>query len=161
MDLEATNIKKIYFKGYNSLFLLEDAIKNLKENGPTDCKITVIGKVSSFGLEKNIEFSKNQDYLKTYWSEVLAYPNNLGSFVNSETGNVFIVGTLASTFLREINGKSLGTIFSGPYAIIKGMGASENQAASFMKMLNAGYYITIFRGSENEMMYYEKVLQEI
>lgn len=158
MDFEATNIKKIYFKGYERLSLIENAIAHLSEKELADMKITIIGKVRHFFLEKNLDVSKNLDPVKTYWIDLLGSPNNFGSFVNLEIGNIFIVGTLASTFLREINGKTLGTLSSGPSGILRGMGANQEQAKNFLEMLSNDKYMVVIRGSEVELMAYEKIL---
>ena len=158
MNFKAENIKKIYFKGYKNIALLENVIKYLQEKNPSDLKITVVGKVNQFCDEKNIESSTKNDQLKDFWGKLLGNFNNFGSFVNSEIGNVFIAGTLASTFLKEINGKTLGTLSSGPFAIIRGMGASEIQTSNFFKMLDDGNYLIIFRGFEDEIKNYEKIL---
>ncbi len=156
-----SNTAKIYFKPYESLSSLEMAVKDLESIVAIDCKITVVGKVTKFCSDKNIDVLKNFDTLKMYWQKFLHNSDSFGSFKNSEIGNVFIAGPLASTFLGDINGKTLGTLSVAPYGIIRGMGASENQAKTFLEMLNLGNYLVLFRGSESELEQYKDILDPL
>ena len=156
-----SNTAKIYFKPYQSLSSLETAIKDLEVVAAIDCKITVVGKVTKFCSDKNIDVLKNFDTLKMYWQKFLCNSDSFGSFKNSEIGNVFIAGPLASTFLGDVNGKTLGTLSVGPFGIIRGMGASEIQPKTFLEMLNLGNYLVLFRGSESELEKYKAILDPL
>ena len=149
---------KIYFKSYESLSSLELAIKDLAGTAAIDGKVTVVGKVTKFCSDKNIDVLKNFDTLKMYWQKFLRNSDSFGSFKNSEIGNVFIAGPLASTFLGDVNGKTLGTLSVGPFGIIRGMGASELQAKTFLEMLDLGNYLVLFRGRESELEHYKHIL---
>lgn len=152
--------KKIYFKAYKQLSLLEDALKHIKEQGFTHFQISILGKVSQFYCDKESEISKDTETLKMYWGELLESTNNFGNFYNREIGNVFIAGTLAPTFLYKIDGKTLGMLSAGPYGILRGIGASETQATTQLELLNNGSYLLIFRGLANELENLKKVLKE-
>jgi hypothetical protein len=65
-----------------------------------------------------------------------------------------------TTFLHKINGKSLATLSSGPYGIFRGMGVTETQATNYLKLLNCGHYILIFRGYEDEMRSLETLINK-
>ena len=152
-------MKKIYFKSYESLTTLETAVMGLQKEAPSDLKITVVGKFSRFRFEKNNEFQDNVDTVKRYWNELLKNDHDFGTFQNSEIGSIFIAGALAPIFLREIDGKILGTLSVGPYAILMGMGANETQAKAFISSLNNDKYLILFRGLENELVKYEDILK--
>ncbi len=154
------NQKQIYFKAYAHLSLLENALKNIKEEDVKNFQISILGKVAQFLLDKNIEVPKNTDVLKLYWGKIFGNTTNFGNFSNPEIGNIFIVGALASTFLYEVGGKALGMLSSGPYGILRGIGASESQAAAHLKILNNGNYLLIFRGSETDLENYKRILEE-
>lgn len=159
MTPESYNTKQIYFRAYQHLFQLEIDLKLIKEHGPIDSKISVLGKADQFYLDKNIEVSKDVDSLKIYWWKIFGNTANFGSFTNPEIGDVFVAGALTPTFLYEIEGKTLGMLASGPYGILRGIGASETQAASLLKILNNNNYLLIYRGSQNKLENYIKILE--
>lgn len=119
----------------------------------------MVGKFSRLCFERNNEFQNNVDTVKRYWNKLLKNDHDFGTFENSEIGSIFIAGTLAPIFLREINGKILGTLSVGPYAIIMGMGATEIQSKAFISSLNNDNYLLLFRGSESELVKYEDILK--
>lgn len=145
-----TKQKQIYFKVYQELSKLENALKYLKEEKPSDYQISILGKVACFNNHKALESSKHITNIKSYWKNLLGKTVNFGTFYNPESGSVFIVGPLATTFLHKINGKSLATLSSGPYGIFRGIGVSETEAVRYLKMLNEGNYLLILRTSRDE-----------
>lgn len=159
MISESYNTKRIYFKAYENLLPLERDLKLIKEQGPIDSKISILGKSTQFYLDQNLEVQKGADTLKIHWWKILGNTANFGRFSNPEIGNIFVVGALAPTFLYEIGGKTLGMLASGPYGILRGIGASETQATSLLKILNNNNYLLIYRGSENKLKNYIKILE--
>lgn len=154
------NQKQIYFKAYTHLSLLENALRNIKEEDIKNFQISILGKVAQFHLDKNNEVPKDTDSLKLYWEKIYGNTTNFGSFNNPEIGNIFIVGALTSNFLYEVDGKALGMLSSGPYGILRGIGATESQAAAHLKVLNNGTYLLIFRGTETDLENYKRILEE-
>ncbi len=153
--------KQIYFKAYDHLSLLEDALKNIKEQVSTDFQISILGQVVQFYQDRGIEVLKDTDAIELYWKKTLDNTFAFGSLYNLEIGEVFIVGALASTFLYEVDGKTLGMLSVGPYGILRGMGASENQVVTHLKLLKEGSYLLIMRGIETELESYKRILEEI
>lgn len=141
--------KQIYFRAYQDLFQLENDLKHLEAKA-SHFQISVLGSVDQFYSDKNIEISKDTHMIKTYWKDLLEKTVNFGSFYNPESGSVFIVGALVTTFLHKINGKYLATLSSGPYGIFRGIGGSEVQATTYLKQLNSGQYLLILRGFEEK-----------
>lgn len=146
-----TEPKEIYFKAYNELSKVEDAIKLLKEENIPFLQVSVLGKVSQFKSDKAIKSSKDIAIVKLYWKDLLCKTVNFGTFYNNESGSIFIVGALVSTFLHKINGKSLATLSSGSYGIFRGIGLSDIQATTYIKLLNNGHYLLILRKNKNEV----------
>lgn len=152
--------KKVYFKEYANLPLLENALKHLNKEEHINFEISILGKVSQFYLDKDIEVSEDTDILKTYWEKVLGNKNNFGVFHNPEIGNIFIVGALVPTFLYKLDGKTLGMLSAGPYGILRGIGASEAQVVIHLKSLHKGSYLLIFRGVKADLENYKRLLEE-
>nr|WP_321230202.1 hypothetical protein [uncultured Psychroserpens sp.] len=148
MKLGKYNIKQkqIYFKAFPELSKLENALKQLKEQNTSLFQVSILGKISQFPNDKDIESFKDIAIIKSYWKNILGRTVNFGTFYNPESGFIFIVGPLVTTFLHKINGKSLATLSSGTYGIFRGIGVSDTQATTYLKLLSSGSYLLIFRG---------------
>ncbi|WP_339626627.1 hypothetical protein [uncultured Winogradskyella sp.] len=144
-----TKQKKIYFRAYKELSQLENALKHLKEENTALSQVSILGKVAQFDTSSS---SFNDTYLiKTSLQNLLGKTLRFGTFNNPESGSVFIAGALVTTFLHKINGKSLATLSSGSYGIFRGIGVSELQATTYLKLLNTGSYLLILRGCKFEI----------
>lgn len=152
--------KQIYLKAFAHLSLLENALKNIKEENLTKFQISILGKVSQFYRDKDIEVSKDTDAIKIYWEKNLDNTIAYGSLYNPQLGNIFIVGPLVPTFLYKLDGKTLGMLSAGPYGILRGIGASEKQVTSHLEMLNKGKYLLVFRGMEADLKDYKRLLEK-
>lgn len=153
--------KQVYFKAYKEPSKLESALKYLKEENKSFFQISILGKVAQFSSDKGIEISNDSTITKAYWKDQLGKSVNFGTFYNTESGFVFIVGALVSIFLHQINGKPLATLSSGTYGIFRGIGASETQATTYLKLLNSGNYLLILRGADNEINALDRLYNEI
>lgn len=160
MTSDTYNAKQVYFEAFTHLSLLENALKHITEEDVANFQISILGKVSEFYLDKDTEISKDMNALKIYWEKVLGNTIHFGVFHNPEIGNIFIVGTLASSFLYKIDGKTLGMLSAGPYGILRGIGGSDAQVATHLKMLNDGNYLLIFRGTGADLENYKRLLEE-
>ena len=162
MTVESFNTeqKGIYFKAYKHLTTLENDLNILNEEGITASQISIVGKVSQFYIDKNIEISKDRDPIETYWRNTHGKGIPFGDFHNHEIGNIFVAGTLVSIFLHKTGSKTLGTLSVGPYGILRGIGASETQSTHYLKLLRDGNYLLIFRGFENELEIIKKISEE-
>lgn len=153
-----TRQKQIYFKAFQELPHLESALEQIKEKNTSEFQVTILGKVTQFYSDKDIEIPKNTSFIKAYWKDLLGKTVNFGQFYNPESGSIFIVGPLVSTFLQKINGKSLATLSSGPYGIFRGIGVTETQATTYLKLLDSGHYLLILRGFEDEIQKLDMIL---
>lgn len=118
------NYKQIYIEAYSDVILLGNAIKPFVEKKLTGPEVSIIGKVSQFCNDKNIEGTELDKILRIYGENALRPNSDFGIFENPEIGNFFVVGALVSTFLYKLEGKTLGMLWAGPYGILRGMGAS-------------------------------------
>lgn len=161
MTSETLNTKQIHIKTFTDLSVLEDALTNIKEEDLINFQVSILGKVTQFYSDKDMKVSEDAEALKLYWEKVLGNNAEFGSFSNPEIGNVFVVGALASTFLYEVDDKTLlGMLSSGPYGILRGIGASESQVAAHLEMLNNDRYLLIFRGTQTDLRNYKRILEE-
>ena len=161
MTAETSNAKQVYFEAYSHLSLLENVLKNIKEEDLANFQISIVGKVSKFYLDKDMAVPKDTEAIKLYWEKTFNSSIAYGSLNNPQFENIFIVGTLASSFLYDIDGKPLGMLSAGPYGILRGIGGCEIQVTAYLKMHEKNYYLLIFIGSEADLENYKRLLGEI
>lgn len=152
--------RQVYFKAYTELNLLENAIELFKEQRFVGPQISILGKVDQFYNDKGMEMSKDFDCLKRYWKDTFVKTAPFGSLYNPEIGNIFFVGAITSIFLNKVDGKTLGMLSVGPYGILRGIGATENQSKHYLKTLENGSYLLIVRGYEEELKNCERLLDD-
>lgn len=161
MNAERNNSKQkhIFFRTYENLSLLEKALKNIKEPGPTNVQISILGKVSQFYHDKNIQNMKDMESIRIYWKNIFDNTIAFDSLKNPEIGNIFIVGALTSTFINKVDGKTLGMLSVGPYGILRGIGANDTQANHYLDLLGSGSYLLIIRGFADELEKFRRILE--
>lgn len=152
--------KQFYFKAYEHLELLEKDLGNFKKQGLSGLQISILGKVNEFYRDKNIDVSKNLNPLKLYWKKNLGPNTEISTLNNSDIGNFFIAGSLTSIFLERVEGKTLGMLSVGPHGILRGIGANEEQATDYLKLLKDGNYLLICRGCKEEFENLSEVLND-
>lgn len=160
MESENGSLKKIYFKGYEHLSILENTLEYIKEKSPTGLEISILGKMAQFYRDKEIVISQEVDTIRIYWEKTLNNINEFGSIYNPEIGNIFIAGSLTSTFLNKVDGRTLGMLSVGPYGIFRGIGATEKQATECLELFKRGRYLLILRGSQDKLENIKKILKE-
>lgn len=158
MTIEHLNTKQIYFKAFKHLTELESALNYINKENSIYTHISILGKITQFYIDKDIKVSKDTTYIKKFWNRIWGNGIDFGSFYSPQIGTIFIAGSLASTFLHKINGKPLAALSSGSYGIFRGIGASDTEATHYLKLLNTGNYILIFRGHEGELLHLETLL---
>ena len=158
MILENNNTKQIYFKAYQHLFELDNALKYLKKEYSSNFQVSILGKTNQFYQDKNIEISKDVTIIKAHWKNLLGNNVNFGSFYNPQIGTIFIAGPLVTIFLHKVNNKPLAALSSGSYGIFRGIGASEIETKTCLKLLYTGNFLLIFRGFENELFILDNLL---
>ncbi|MDD3721123.1 MAG: hypothetical protein PHW92_01365 [Lutibacter sp.] len=155
-----TKQKQICIKAYQHLWELEETLQFIENKKELHLQISILGKVNQFNSDKENSIINKNKNIKAHWKSLFGDRVNFGSFNNPEIGTVFIVGFLSSIFLHKINGKPLAMLSSGIYGILRGLGVSEAQTTIYLKMLNCGSYLLVFRGSKNDLGIITKVLEE-
>ena len=143
------NPKQIYIRAYSTLSELERALQSIKEKNVTNLHISILGKAAHFYLDKKI--SNDIHRINTHWKALFSNTINFGSFCNPESGTLFIVGSLVSTFLYKINDKNLGVLSDGLLGVMRGIGLNEIQTTKYLKLLREDNYLLIIRGFEDEL----------
>lgn len=138
--------KHFFIQNYQYIWQLEGAIKVAQKEGSERLSLSVLGKLgeSCISGDKKLLDSKNE--LKAYWKGSLGPNTDFGLFCNPEIGTLFIAGRLVSQFLHDVDGKALGTISSGPFAILRGLGLPKDDAAKYIRLLNEEHFLLMARG---------------
>lgn len=158
----STQQKHFLIKAYSHLWSLEKAIKVIDENGISNSQLSILGKFAKEHTSKSIkEQTIYEKELKAYWKGLLGASIAFGFFTNSELGTVFVVGSLTSMFLHEIEGKALGAMSVGSYGILRGLGAYQLEAEAYLKLLTNGSYLLIARGYDDELNDLEVTLENL
>jgi len=150
--------KRFFFKEYLQLLQLERAVKIIKKNEPSNLQISILGKFIQEYSNDQKESVNESITLEVYCKGLLGSSTDFGIFSNPEMGTIFIVGSLTSMFLHEVEEKALATMSTGPYGILRGLGASQLQTETYLKALNNGSYLLIVRGNDNKLKILEDIL---
>ncbi|QCX38580.1 hypothetical protein FF125_09100 [Aureibaculum algae] len=154
--------KHILIKSFSQLQKLITAIDILKNDSEINSQLSIL---SMFTNEQSFKNKKDQiqfeKQLKEYWKKVLGSAIEFGIFKNPEIGTVYIIGSLTSLFMHEINGKALGGISVGLNGILRGLGAGKTNADTFIEMLHNGNYLLIIRGFDDDLHHLKTALEEV
>ncbi len=150
--------KRVLLKSFSTINQIEKTIKHICRLDNDGIQISVLGKLEDVNLDSN--FSNYWSELKTYCANDLKLTSSFGMVSNPEIGTFFIAGFLAPMFLQKINGKTIGSMSTGLYGILRGIGASETQATAYLRLLNSGSYVLILRGIEAKLEIYKRILEK-
>ncbi|TLP74267.1 hypothetical protein [Maribacter sp. ACAM166] len=134
------------------------AIETIKKKRLVNTQISVLGKIDDSLVEDNSISRSKQKEFKEFWRQLLGSPADFGFFFNPEIGTIFIVGSLVSTFLQDVEGTKLGAMSVGPYGILRGLGIEPEHASSHIKILGKGGFILIIRGYDQDLLKLEEAL---
>jgi hypothetical protein len=112
-------------------------------------------------ISNDKEIIKAKNELKHYWKGSLGPASDFGLFCNPAIGRLFIIGSLVSLFLHDMDGKVLGEMSSGPYGILRGLGRAEKNTSVFIKNLNENYFLLILRGYNNQLDSMEELIESL
>lgn len=161
METKSLNIKHVFFKPYQNLLQLEKAIQRIKEKDHNlNLQISILGKISQYYSDGENALTATIDAMKLKCEKMLGNTTEFGSFYNSNIGVIFIAGSLTPMFLHKIDGKILGEMSTGPYGILRGLGAYRFQAETYLKALNTRTYLLIIRGFDYELDLVEDALNK-
>lgn len=143
---QKTAQRHVFLRTYYPLWQLEEAITIARNNNTHGLQISVLGKLGQKCMPEDKKMISSKKGLKTYWKGSLGATSDFGLFSNPEIGTIFIAGPLVSIFLRDIDGKALGAMSTGPSGILRGLGIPEDETVAHIKNLNEGAYLLIIRG---------------
>ena len=161
METKNPNIeqKQIFFKVYQNLLQLENAIQIIKEkDSNSKLQISILVKITKNNSTKEKISKATIDVMKMDCEKILGDTVAFGSFYDSNIGEVFIVGALAPIFLYKIGGKVLAEMSTGIYGVLRGLGASRIDTEVFLKHINTRSCILIMRGYDYDFELVEDVL---
>lgn len=143
--------KHFFIKSYQHPWQLEEAINKIHTNASEQLQLSVLGQLGQKCIVNNKEIVKSGKAMKRYWKWALGTNSHFGIFCNPEIGTLFIAGTLVPQFLRDMDGKVLGEMTSGPYGILRGLGIEGSKATDYLKSLNNGHYLMLIRSYDYEL----------
>lgn len=149
--VQGTNEKRVFVKSYSEFMLIEKAVKILKQHKSNHLQIAILGKILE---ESNVDKKKlviAKDIIKARCKVIFENPKDFGVLLNPEIGYIFIAGFLVSTFLQKVEKKTIGSMTTGPYGILRGLGIDRDRTAFYIKEIQQGNYILILRGYESEL----------
>jgi len=154
---QEANQKRVFLKSYPKFWHIEKVVKALKLSENSNLQVSIIGKFNEENLSDAKELAALEDDMETQCKALFTQPIDFGILSNPEIGTIFITGFLVSMFLQEVELKKIGTLLTGPYGILRGLGINQENATLYLKALCLGNYLIIVRGFENEL----KHLQDI
>ncbi|MEZ4970641.1 MAG: hypothetical protein R2814_13485 [Flavobacteriaceae bacterium] len=162
MDLRVNKSVYVFLlRDYGHLEMLRKAIGTILANGIGRPQISVLGKFgNNLTINGKKEFGQELG-LNTYGNAVLKSKVNFGVFPNAEFGTLFIAGGLASQFLFDISGSPLGSMWAGPYGILRGLGLTEYKVNFYLKLLKEGHFILLVRGRPKQLQWIEEKLEKL
>ncbi|NER15731.1 hypothetical protein [Spongiivirga citrea] len=122
--------------------LLEDNIKHKTKSLHT----SILGKLNISETKKH-QLEAIIDKQKQTWKRILKSQPNFNYHNTAEVGILFSVGPISKILANKVNGKAIAELSNGIYGVLRGLGASEFQAASYIKALQNDRFIIIQRES--------------
>ncbi|MBQ0732905.1 hypothetical protein [Aquimarina celericrescens] len=145
--------KAFYVKAYQDLCNIKKAINTIKQNIDSSTQLSVLCRVPT-----EINKDTTQKLLKAYREQLLGTSMEHGFFFNSQIGTIFIIGSLTSMFLRDMDGKVLGALSTAPYAILRGLGLEKETAQTYVNALKLGCWLLILRGFKDDLYILKGIL---
>ena len=160
MNYKVENLKdkEVLLLSYTNINKVDDAIKHICDLGSSGIQISILGKLDDLTLE--YKFSNYWSELKEHCADDLKLTSSFGLVSNAEIGTFFIAGFLAPMFLQEINGKTIGSMSTGLYGILRGLGLNKESVLEYSNALHKGNYILIIRAHKSELLDIEGHLKE-
>lgn len=158
--INKTKQKHVLLKSYSKFQQIEQAIKAIKTTDNSNLKISIIGKFDEDHLDDANPLIALEEDMEKKCKALFKNAIDFGILSNPDIGTIFITGFLVSLFLQEIELKKIGTMLTGPYGILRGLGIDKKPAFTYLKALHQGEYLVIFRGFENDLKQLEENLKE-
>jgi len=148
---QKANPKRVFLKSYIDFQSIEIALKIIKEHKNKNLQISVIGKFKQTKLNDVKNLVSIENVIENRYKKLFESSKGYEILSNPEIGTIFITGFLASLFSQEVELKKIGSMSTGPFGILRGLGIDEEKVTHSIKILNKGNYLLILRGDENEL----------
>lgn len=148
---------------YNDHAAAAEAVKKLNENGFPMTKVSIIGKelqriedVEGYYTWKDP--AKMGAGIGGFWGSIFGIMVGIGFIAMPGVGGVFVAGSLAATLLAGVEGAALGSIGGGLFGALLGMGIGKEKVLKYHQSLQAGKYLVVAHGSEEEVKKAQEIL---
>jgi hypothetical protein len=150
-NIQGKNEKQVFIKSYPEFLLVEKAVKVINQNKNNHLQLSILGKIVEQNKVDKRKLIITKETIETKFKSLFEFPIGFGMLTNPKIGNIFITGFLVGTFLQEIEKKNIGSLSTGPYGILRGLGIDRDRTTFYIKALQKGNYILILRGYEKEI----------
>ncbi|ARV15067.1 hypothetical protein [Polaribacter sp. SA4-12] len=145
--IQKTSPKRVLLKSYIDFQSIEIVLKIIKEYKNKNLQISVIGKFH----QKKLNNVENPVTLENRYKKLFESSEGFEILSNPEIGTIFITGFLGALFSEEVELKKIGSMPTGPFGILRGLGIDKEKVTHFINILNKGNYLLVIRGNENEL----------
>lgn len=159
--IQGTKEKRVFVKSYPEFLYVEKAVKILKHNKGNNLQVSILGTFAEESIDDEKNLVNEKDVMEKRCKTLFGFPIDFGTLSNPEIGTIFISGFLVHTFLQKVERKTIGSMSTGPYGILRGLGIDRERTAFYIKALQQGNYLLILRGFENELNQLEDNLKEL
>lgn len=153
--------KSVFIKSYPEFLLVEKAVKVIHQNKSSHLQISILGKITEHHKVDEKKLSIAKDIIEAKCKSLFEFPIDFGVLTNPKIGNIFIAGFLVRTFLQEVEKETIGSLSTGPYGILRGLGIDKDRTTYYIKALQKSNYILILRGYANEMNQFIDILDNL
>lgn len=156
-----TKQKLVFIKSYPGFKEIERVLKIITKTKKNNLQVSILGKFTEENLSHRKKFFIAENELKMRCEKLFDYPTDFRVLSNPEIGTIFITEFLIPIFLQKIGNKTVGSISTGPYGVLRGLGINKERATFYLKALHKGEYLLIVRGYKDELNQIEDNLREL
>ena len=141
---------------YESHDMAVKAVHELNKGGFPMNKVSIIGKE----LEK-VEDAKGyytwKDPAKAgagigaFWGSIFGLLVGVGFIVVPGVGGIFVAGSLAAVVLGGLEGAAVGSVSGGLFGALLGLGIGKDKVLKYQQNLEAGQYLVIAHGTQDDV----------
>jgi len=153
--------RRTILRSFTAFNEVEKVISILQKINDLNIEVSLLGPLTETKRYSEKSLSDLELEIKTRCEELFESPLHFGTVSNPEIGSVFITGAFAPIFLQEINEKKIGSMSTGPYSILRGLGIDQERVTAYLKALTNGNYVIIFRGYDEELYQLKEALNDV
>lgn len=142
--------KNIIIKIYDTIAQIEHALSTHTQNENSALNTSILGRIAISETE-NLKFKASIEKEKQRWHSMLPSNGPFQYYNTPEIGILFSVGPIFKILSNRVNSKAIAELSNGIYGVLRGLGASEFQATTYIRALQNDRYILIQRESLNDI----------